>query len=181
MGKPRKTKKKFQYGRNRRKEWKKSKQEKNIDCAQLKAAWDDNKSVTRNLTDMGLSANPNVTLSIPTPKDYLGVDSVTMETLRQLRQKIPKKKALKGKVVEDLEAEANIPQAKTLKLAEPEVEYCIYMSEKYGEDYKAMARDHRNYYQDTPKQIRNKIKTFTKIPLQYNQYLASKTQAMETT
>ena len=35
----------------------------------------------------------------------------------------------------------------------------------------AMARDARNYYQDTPKQIRNKIILFQSIPEQYNPYL----------
>ena len=36
----------------------------------------------------------------------------------------------------ELEEEANLPQPKTLKLSDPESEYCIYMMEKYGEDYK---------------------------------------------
>lgn len=37
-----------------------------------------------------------------------------------------------------------------------------------------MARDRRNYFQDTPKQIKKKIRTFMNIPEQYNAYLASK-------
>lgn len=37
-----------------------------------------------------------------------------------------------------------------------------------------MARDKRNYYQDTPKQIRNKILTFQKIPEIYEAYLLMK-------
>ena len=38
----------------------------------------------------------------------------------------------------------------------------------------AMARDEKNYYQDTPKQIARKIRVFRSIPEQYNAYLASK-------
>ena len=40
--------------------------------------------------------------------------------------------------------------------------------------FQAMARDEKNYYQDTPKQIRRKILTFKSIPEQYNAYLSSK-------
>ena len=35
-----------------------------------------------------------------------------------------------------LEREANAPQPKRFRLSEPDVRYCIYMMEKYGEDYK---------------------------------------------
>ena len=38
----------------------------------------------------------------------------------------------------------------------------------------AMARDPKNYYQETPKQIRRKIVTFQGIPSQYQAYLDSK-------
>ena len=37
-----------------------------------------------------------------------------------------------------------------------------------------MARDDKNYYQDTPKQIRKKIMTFKSIPMQYKAYLKAK-------
>lgn len=40
----------------------------------------------------------------------------------------------------DLEMEASIPQEKTLKLSSEEVKYCIYMLEKYGEDYKVSSK-----------------------------------------
>jgi hypothetical protein len=36
-----------------------------------------------------------------------------------------------------------------------------------------MARDPKNYYQETWKQIRNKIKKLKNIPEQYGQYLES--------
>ena len=37
-----------------------------------------------------------------------------------------------------------------------------------------MARDKKNFYQDTPKQIKKKILAFQKIPELYNAYLQLK-------
>ena len=37
-----------------------------------------------------------------------------------------------------------------------------------------MAKDHRNHFQDTPKQIRQKIKTFKSVPEQYDLYMSKK-------
>lgn len=171
MGKPRKVKKKFQYERNRRKEWMKSKQLPQIRNKELKDNWDESKTVQQNLRTMGLSANPNKTLALPKAKDLL-VGEVDMDTLHELRmQNQPLKPT---KVVKALEDEANAPQEKRMRLSDPEVKYGIYMMEKYGQDYKAMARDHKNYYQDTPKQIKRKIETFKKIPSHYDAYLESK-------
>ena len=38
----------------------------------------------------------------------------------------------------------------------------------------AMAKDYKNYYQDTPKQIRKKIMKFKSIPEQYKAYIEAK-------
>lgn len=40
----------------------------------------------------------------------------------------------------ELEMEANLPLEKTLRLSSEEAKYCIYMMEKYGEDYKVGCR-----------------------------------------
>lgn len=37
-----------------------------------------------------------------------------------------------------------------------------------------MAKDPKNYYQETWRQIRNKIKKFKNIPEQYNMYMESR-------
>ncbi|XP_052706912.1 nucleolar protein 16-like [Crassostrea angulata] len=175
MGRVRKKRKgaKYNYDKNRRKEWKKAKKLPTIGCTQIKEAWDPKKSVKKNLEEMGISADPNQTFKIPKTKDiFISEDSKTDEE-EKTRKRQPKEH-----VIEDLEMEASIPQEKTLKLSSEEVKYCIYMLEKYGEDYKAMARDKRNHFQDTPKQIKKKIKTFMNIPEQYNAYIASKTSIL---
>jgi hypothetical protein len=44
------------------------------------------------------------------------------------------------------------------------------MMDKYKTDYKAMARDPRNHYQETPKAIESKVRRFIRIPEHYAVY-----------
>lgn len=60
------------------------------------------------------------------------------------------------------------------RLPKGQVEFITYLLDKYGYDFKAMERDKKNFYQETWKQLRQKIKTFMGIPKQYAEYLASK-------
>jgi len=163
---------KFNYNKNRRRAWKKQKKLPSIGCAEIKAAWDDRKSVQANLSDMGLSLDANKSLRIPSTKDQLKEATVCDSKTTAVKSSVKTRK--KTNVIEELEAVANAEQPIRMRLAEPEVRYCIYMMERYGEDYKAMARDERNYYQDTPKQIRRKVLTFKSIPNQYSLYLQQK-------
>lgn len=48
------------------------------------------------------------------------------------------------------------------------------MIDKHGDNYEAMARDHHNDYQLTPKQLKKRIENFKKIPKAYEQYLSEK-------
>ncbi|XP_013385162.1 nucleolar protein 16 [Lingula anatina] len=168
MGKPRKTKKKFDYGKNRKRQWKKAKQLPRVNCNEIRGAWDSKRSVLQNMSDMGISYDPNKTIPVPKTKTAINPDEIPKETFQLEGQH------QKRQVVQALEEQASIPQPRKVRLSQPEVKYCIYMMEKYGEDYKAMAKDEKNYYQETPKQIRRKIRTFMSIPEQYNIYLKSK-------
>lgn len=60
------------------------------------------------------------------------------------------------------------------RLPKGQVEFITYLLDKYGHDYKGMARDKKNYYQETWKQLRAKVKTFMGIPKQYGAYLEAK-------
>ena len=55
------------------------------------------------------------------------------------------------------------------------------MLEKHGEDYKKMARDHHNSYQETPAQLKKKIGLFKKMKPQYEKYLQDKAAGTDLT
>ncbi|OQV16671.1 putative Nucleolar protein 16 [Hypsibius exemplaris] len=159
----------FKHHVDRKRLWKKSKQLPVIKCAEIKAAWNPKKTVDANMRLMGLALDANKTMKIDDTKD----------------QMIPRKrKASKNTVSEDvsmeepnvadlLEKEAATPTISLLKLSEPEAQFCMQMMRKHGEDYKAMAKDAGNYYQETPKAIQRKINKFRKYPGHHGDFLKS--------
>ncbi|XP_046378515.1 nucleolar protein 16-like isoform X2 [Haliotis rufescens] len=163
----------YNYTKDRKRSWKNKNKLQKITCETVSEAWDEKKSVAQNMQDMGLSADSNQTIRIPKTKEFL---TKSAEVVMAIKSK--KKKAVKHHVVDALEKQANIPQEARLRLSDLEVRYCAHMMEKHGEDYKAMARDPKNYYQDTPKQIKKKINRFKNIPEQYEAYLRSKERVM---
>lgn len=56
--------------------------------------------------------------------------------------------------------------------------FCIYMLEKYAENYESMERDYKNYYQLTAAQIRRKIELFKRMKGPYQKYLSDKKQGV---
>ncbi|XP_005089624.1 nucleolar protein 16 [Aplysia californica] len=176
MGKVKKQKKhlKFDYNRDRKKNWKKAKGTPTIKCDEIKAAWDETKSVKRNMRDMGLSADPNKTLRLPRVKPLkMGTLDVEMEIDLE-------KTPTKTFVVDDLEVKSKIAGKKKMTMSDEDAGFCVYMMDKYGDNYVAMARDERNYYQDTPKQIQRKINRFKSIPKMYDVYAESKKESDRT-
>ncbi|KAM7327627.1 hypothetical protein ACRRTK_013994 [Alexandromys fortis] len=125
-----------------------------IECSHIRHAWDHTKSVRQNLAEMGLAMDPNK--AVPLRKRKVKGMEVDVEER-------PKDLVRKPYVVNDLEAEASLPEKKGNTLSWDLIEYVHYMVENHGEDYKSMARDEKNYYQDTPKQIRNKINVYKRF------------------
>lgn len=120
---------------------------------------------------MGLSYDPNETIKIPNSKTELKAKILTnvdgwIEEEIQGTVALPKKY-----VAEELEKDAKSPRVKLFRLPKGQVEWITYLLEKYGNDFKAMARDKRNYNQETWKQLRAKINRFKSIPEQYLEYL----------
>ncbi|XP_018569503.1 nucleolar protein 16 [Anoplophora glabripennis] len=143
----------------------------NIGCKEVKNAWESSKSVETNLTEMGLSYNPNKTIKIPNSKKEFKASLLSNKNdwNETVVEEQPSKEKLQ--VVEVLEADAKAPRERRFQLPKGQVEWITYLMKKYGKDYKAMARDIKNYNQETWKQIRQKIKRFKRIPQQYSKYL----------
>ncbi|XP_017303721.1 nucleolar protein 16-like isoform X2 [Diaphorina citri] len=161
-----KRKKTFRYV-NKKRQNNKRRKTANVQCKQIKESWDNRLTVQKNLENMGLAYDPNKAVSSLEGKSG------------------KKRKGIKAHVVKSIEEDANELRENKLKIPKTQVLYLTNLMDKYGEDYKAMAKDPKNYYQETWKQIRAKIKTFKGIPEQYNEYLKRKglepttTSAME--
>ncbi|CAG5028726.1 unnamed protein product [Parnassius apollo] len=146
-----------------------------VPCEIIKEAWDHKKSSFKNLADMGLANDPNKVIKIPNLKQeklkqakeiVSKGESCILETEEEISQ-MP----IKKEVAEKLEKEAKAPRERRFMLPKAQVEFITYLLDKYGHDYKAMEKDKKNYYQETWKQLRAKIKTFMGIPKQYSEYL----------
>ncbi|XP_013920921.1 PREDICTED: nucleolar protein 16 [Thamnophis sirtalis] len=134
-----------------------------IKCAQIRHAWDNTKSASKNLAEMGLAVDPNKAIPIPkhTKMELDGQEAGTT-TVR------------KPYVINELEYEASFPEEKSETLSRDLIDYVKHMIQNHGENYKAMARDEKNYYQDTPKQIKRKINVYKRFyPEEYQVFIAS--------
>ncbi|XP_077403671.1 nucleolar protein 16 [Vanacampus margaritifer] len=156
----------FNYNQDRKKLKKKFNKKANprIENKQIREAWDQSKSMDRNLKDMGLVSDPN--RSFP----------IKRESLLGLRKErtAPAHPVIKPYVVNQMEVEANLPMKDTKTLSTDLIEYAQHMIREHKEDYKAMARDEKNYYQDTPKQIKRKINEYKRCHAQhYDAFVAS--------
>ncbi|CAH1636560.1 unnamed protein product [Spodoptera littoralis] len=171
-------KKKYLHKLNRKRMHLKQRSTGEVNCKPIKDAWDFKKSSLRNMKEMGLANDPNKVIKIPNFKQ---------EKVKQAKKIINQEESdedseeeevvqpvVKKEVVEMLEKEARAPRPRRFMLPKGQVEFITYLLDKYGHDYKAMERDKKNYYQETWKQLRAKIKTFMGIPKQYGEYLASK-------
>ncbi|XP_012220424.1 nucleolar protein 16 [Linepithema humile] len=168
-----KRKKRYNANVNRKRQRDKLRRLPNIPCAEIKNAWEHTKSIRTNLKEMGLSYDPNKKTQLL---------NVKHEMLKAAERKITENDnssdedemdatPSKNYVAEKLEAEAKAPKHRRLKLPKGQAQFLTYLLKKYGEDYKAMAKDKKNHYQLTGKQIQAKIKQFQGISEQYNEYL----------
>ena len=68
-------------------------------------------------------------------------------------------------VVQKLEKQAkDSKKHSTFRFSNEQVMWLSYMMDTHKDNYKAMARDPKNHYQETPAAIRQKIKRFISIP-----------------
>ncbi|CAG9818798.1 unnamed protein product [Phaedon cochleariae] len=145
----------------------------NIGCKEVKNAWENKKSIETNLIEMGLSYDPNKTIKIPKSKTELKAFLKSNKgewNETQIEEMDMPTRPDKKQVVTILEEEAKAPRQRKIRLPNSIVEWVTYLMNKYGNDFKAMERDKKNYNQETWKQIRQKIRRFLSIPEQCNKY-----------
>ncbi|XP_052610511.1 nucleolar protein 16-like [Peromyscus californicus insignis] len=142
-----------------------------IECSHIRHAWDHTKSVWQNLAEIGLAMDPNKAAPLRKRK----VKAMEVDWGER-----PKDLVRKPCVVNEPEAEASLPEKKGNTLSGDLIEYVHYMVENHGEDYKAMAWDEKNYYQDTPIQIWNKVNVYKRFyPTEWQAFIDSLQKKME--
>ncbi|CAF1165817.1 unnamed protein product [Didymodactylos carnosus] len=167
----RKMAQKFLYHVNRKKLWQKEKQKRLVrvqNCTLIRDNWDDKLSVMNNYAEFSLVHDVNKAFPIPKTKQLIDPNHD--------KKKIEKKKKVPDKIHirEEMEEDANTERVKSLRISDPNRLFCIYMLEKYGTNYLAMSKDHRNDYQETPKQLERKMKKFMNVKKAYQKYLDEK-------
>ncbi|CAH2234130.1 nucleolar protein 16 [Pararge aegeria] len=170
-------KKKYLHKLNRKRMHLKLKNTGEVSCKVIKEAWNPKKTTCRNLREMGLANDPNKVISIPNFKQeklHKALQIVNNVESDSEEEKVVQKPAPKRRVAEQLEKDAKAPRERRFMLPKGQVEFITYLLDKYGHDYKAMVKDKKNYYQETWKQLRAKIKKFMGIPKQYGEYLKAR-------
>ncbi|KAG7516898.1 hypothetical protein JOB18_043246 [Solea senegalensis] len=168
-----KRRKRFDYNQDRKKLKKKfiNKYRPSIESQQIRAAWNNRRSVARNLQDMGLVLDVNAALPVK-KSSLLRNDRETSASVAVVT---------KPYVIKQLEEEAGQALRDTKTLSSDLVEFVQHMIREHNDDYKAMARDEKNYYQDTPTQIRRKINEYKRCHLQdYHAFISSLAAAQPT-
>ncbi|NWI65696.1 NOP16 protein, partial [Todus mexicanus] len=141
-----------------------------IACSHIRHAWDSSKSVAQNLAEMGLAADPNK--AVPIPKKKLAVSAPGWGG--SCAACFPPWLHNVSVLCLEMEYEASLPEKKSNTLSRDLIDYVWYMIQNHGENYKEMARDEKNYYQDTPKQIKRKINVYKNFyPEEYKDFVAS--------
>lgn len=140
-----------------------------VEVGLLRDNWNLKKTVIGNLKDLGLSYNPN---KIP---------KIEAESLKHLKfMNNEKVKSVESTNTEEKKStqftEKLEEHAKSLKkkggfrFSNEQVMFITYLLDKHKYNYKAMARDPRNHYQETPSQLKQKIRRFMNVPEQFAVY-----------
>jgi hypothetical protein len=165
----------FQYDKNRKNLKKKLNSTGKIKCPDIKNEISSRKSLSKNIKEMGLTYDLNEKFAVPNFKQrqtklnkltngFLEED-IDDEEINE-EQNFPKRN-----VREKMEKEAKELRESKFKISKNQVKILSYYMDKYGLNYKAMVKDHKNWDQFTWRQFRQKIRKFMSIPVQFAAYL----------
>merc|ERR1712172_461710 len=150
-------KKTYNYGRNRKRVRKQqertTKFNVKVDNKVMKDAWDNRISVKENMTQMGIVLSANDVVPVVGTK----------------KKMINKLKSLKNLPIGE-ESPLEVVKPDVLSKLTEEANAHTHMMDKHGTDYKAMSRDPKNLYQETPAKLRGMIRKFISIPEHYAPY-----------
>ncbi|CAF0770023.1 unnamed protein product [Rotaria sordida] len=188
----------YLHGINRKRLWLKEKRKREVrvrHCPLIRSNWELKHSVPTNYHEFALVHDIKKSFPIPQTKDLINPktlkkyikqkeensdndddnDCLPLPIIDSTKQK-KKRRPTKVHIRDELEKDANTERVKSLRISDPDRLFCIYMIEKHGINYEAMARDHHNDYQLTARQLERKIEKFKKIPKVYERYLAEKAE-----
>ena len=125
----------------------------------------------QNLAAMGLAADANQISKIQSTAKQLAKKRKDFSSADAAESDVEQEAGTSSEVVQQLEAEVASFEAKqTFRFGEEDVRFFVLMLDRHGDDFKAMARDPKNLFQLTPKQLRTKITKFMSIPEQFAPY-----------
>merc|ERR1712215_403762 len=143
-----------------------------VDCKAMKDVWDHRISVKENMATMGVVLNAKDVMPVS------GTKKKTVDRFKVLNDKPLKEQTrrsvTKPEVIKQLETEANVEAKQNFRFTPTQVHLITYMMDKHGMDFKAMARDPKNHYQETPAKLKGMINKFISIPEHYAPYCKSR-------
>merc|ERR1711981_872170 len=169
-------KKTYDYARNRkrvrRKLEKTSKFNVKVGCKVVRDAWDHRVSVRENMSRMGIVLNASDVMPVSGTKKKLvnNMKKLKNVSVEEETEAVAESTITKPEVIAKLSEEANVPVKQNFRFTTSQVQLITHMMDKHGTDYKAMARDPRNHFQETPAKLRGMIRKFISIPEHYAPY-----------
>ena len=169
-------KKTYNYGRNRKRvrqqQEKTSKFNVKVGCKVVRDAWDHRVSVKENMSRMGIVLNASDVMPVSGTKKKLvnNLKKLKNVAVEEETEATAESTIMKPEVIAKLSEEANVPVKQNFRFTTSQVQLITHMMDKHGTDYKAMARDPRNHFQETPAKLKGMIRKFISIPEHYAPY-----------
>jgi hypothetical protein len=142
---------------------------------------DQRKTLTENINEMGLVFDVNKTMKIPNSRadrvkvakklanGFVEEDKSDVED--EGEEETSYEKFPKQHVVDTLEKESKEFRESRFRLPKGQIKFVSYLIDKYGLNYKKMAKDIKNYDQETWRQLRAKCRKFMSITDHFSKYL----------
>eukprot|EP01135_Chromosphaera_perkinsii_P009986 Nk52_evm21s1992 gene=Nk52_evmTU21s1992 len=129
-----------------------------IEDEAVKKQWDKSLTLKQNMVKLGLCADPNGDIS--TLNSIKGQESMTKESVESLNEEQEQERTA---LIKEFEERAKCGVQREVHPSDGQLDFVKKMSEKYGDDFKAMSKDLKlNYMQKTPKQIKKMFEKFAK-------------------